>query len=713
MRMDFKTYLTEAGKSVQQTSDQRTHSEHVNHLAFDGHDAVAEAHEGLSKLHNFLTGKQTNIPKSLTTKVDGAPAFHIIKGQDGRLGLATKGLFNKNPKIAWNHEDISTHYGHAPGLEAIMHDLYDHAHKVLPKNMRPGEIYKGDALFGGDRKPETRDGQVSFIPNLLRYKYPKGSNEADRIQKAKVGVAFHTHYDAKGRASPISDQQRDKFQSHPDVFNMDPRINVDPQNYTPDERAEYNTHMENARREYQKLDPGAYDAMGHHNMDMRSYANDVVRRGTNEPLTTAGYIEHLNQKHKKEIEKYKTQASVDKKMAAHSDKVNEIMRNKEHFDKIFKMHDHLQKAKNVLIGVLDKNNASHVELPNGQPTVHEGYVDESGRKYVQQGLGGFSQYNLSGAGRFQKPVKESLNEDIKLPGKSHVSFIGRTQPPHGGHLHAVQGTMDQADKIGATHTILLTHTHDKNNPLTPEQKLYYAQKSFPGANVQMTSPAAPSLLHHASQLHAQGIRNFTVVAGPERLASYDKLLNSYNGVKGPHGYYKFDSINLMPSGDRDPDAEGVEGASGTAMKEAAKNGDRETFHAMASPHLTPTDKDKMMKDVQAGLAKFAKPKKLAEETVSAGLMVRGLGDVSGNPAVQDDPLQQYIGANALAKDQQNGALMKMMKDSQLNLIGFKEFNPHTVSRVKSLPYYEQDPNGDMLLRDKIRNKGKDNNATKG
>jgi hypothetical protein len=191
-----------------------------------------------------------------------------------------------------------------------MHDLYDHAHKVLPKNMKPGEIYKGDALFGGDRQPESRDGHISFMPNLLRYKYPKGSNDADRIQRAKVGVAFHTHYDAKGRASPITDEQRNKFQSHPDVYDMDPRVKVDPQNYTPAERTDYNTHMENARREYQKLDPGAYDAMGHHNMDMRGYANDVVRKGTGEPLTTENYIGHLNSKHEKEIAKYLDKISL-------------------------------------------------------------------------------------------------------------------------------------------------------------------------------------------------------------------------------------------------------------------------------------------------------------------------------------------------------------------------------------------------------------------
>jgi hypothetical protein len=40
--------------------------------------------------------------------------------------------------------------------------------------------------------------------------------------------------------------------------------------------------------------------------------------------------------------------------------------------------------------------------------------------------------------------------------------------------------------------------------------------------------------------------------------------------------------------------------------------------------------------------------------------------------------------------------MKMMKDSQHNLIGFKEFNPHKNTRDKTLAYYEEDPNGDYL-----------------
>lgn len=100
-----------------------------------------------------------------------------------------------------------------------------------------------------------------------------------------------------------------------------------------------------------------------------------------------------------------------------------------------------------------------------------------------------------------------------------------------------------------------------------------------------------------------------------------------------------------------------------------------------------------------------------EETTSGGDAVRGFGDISGNPAVQDSPLQQYLGTNALASDKNNGALLKLMKDSQTNLVGFKEFNPNT--RDKALEYYETDVNADPLLRDKIRNRNKINNVTKG
>ena len=169
--------------------------------------------------------------------------------------------------------------------------------------------------------------------------------------------------------------------------------------------------------------------------------------------------------------------------------------------------------------------------------------------------------------------------------------------------------------------------------------------------------------------------------------------SKYNGVdtgeKG-HGHFNFDNITVHSAGRRDPDAEGIEGVSGSRQRELARNGNYEGFRAGAPSAMNDQQVMNLYNDVRNARPpeKPVKPakKKLKEETlsgtVSGGLMVRGFGDVSGNPAVQNDPLQQYIDTNALAKDDINGALMKMMKDSKHDVLGFKSFDPKEFEKVK-------------------------------
>ena len=73
-------------------------------------------------------------------------------------------------------------------------------------------------------------------------------------------------------------------------------------------------------------------------------------------------------------------------------------------------------------------------------------------------------------------------------------------------------------------------------------------------------------------LEAKGYTDIIYVAGSDRVDSFTKLLNDYNGKD-----YTFDSINIVSAGQRDPDAEGAEGMSASKMKAAAAEGDFETF----------------------------------------------------------------------------------------------------------------------------------------
>ena len=52
------------------------------------------------------------------------------------------------------------------------------------------------------------------------------------------------------------------------------------------------------------------------------------------------------------------------------------------------------------------------------------------------------------------------------------------------------------------------------------------------------------------------MRTLKIVGGADRVKEFTKLANNYNGK-----LYDFDKVDVISSGDRDPDAEGVEGLS--------------------------------------------------------------------------------------------------------------------------------------------------------
>jgi hypothetical protein len=62
------------------------------------------------------------------------------------------------------------------------------------------------------------------------------------------------------------------------------------------------------------------------------------------------------------------------------------------------------------------------------------------------------------------------------------------------------------------------------------------------------------------------------VVGGDRKSEFENLANKYNGQ-----LYNFDSLNVISAGERDPDAEGVEGMSASKLRSLAADGDFDTF----------------------------------------------------------------------------------------------------------------------------------------
>ena len=171
-----------------------------------------------------------------------------------------------------------------------------------------------------------------------------------------------------------------------------------------------------------------------------------------------------------------------------------------------------------------------------------------------------------------------LTELFEQQTNKHASFcFGRMNPPTVGHAQLINTVANSAQ--GGDYFIFTSQSHDaKKNPLDYPTKVKFLKALFPDQAGHIVYDTSLKTVPQVAQwLYEQGYRSVTFVAGGDRLPAFKELLTAYNGKEGGNVYYKFDSINFVSSGDRDPDADGVAGVSASSAREAASRGDMEAF----------------------------------------------------------------------------------------------------------------------------------------
>lgn len=167
--------------------------------------------------------------------------------------------------------------------------------------------------------------------------------------------------------------------------------------------------------------------------------------------------------------------------------------------------------------------------------------------------------------------------DIFCESSKSIAFcFGRFNPPTIGH----KALMDKLAESNPNYKIFVSQTQDKkDNPLDYETKIKFIKSMFPEhASHVVVNRGLNTVMKIAVSLYDDGYRDVTLVAGSDRLDSFKKLIEDYNGVEGKaHGFYKFNSINFVLSGEREDGAEGVAGVSATGAREAAKEGNKAEF----------------------------------------------------------------------------------------------------------------------------------------
>jgi hypothetical protein len=359
----------------EETAGQESKLKHIHHteelMVHDGEPGFHHSLDALHHAHEFLTTGHSEA--NITTKYDGSPS--VIFGHHpttGRFFVASKSAFNEAPKINYTPEDIDKNHGHAPGLAVKLKQALRHLPKVAPKH----GTYQGDIMYGeGD--VVASNGQHNFTPNTITYSADEDSPEGEKIAKSKFGIVVHTKYNnsifsPKSGTGISFNPDTHNFNHHPDVNLIDHKVDNTFLGHTPHNEIMYQNNISAAKRAYKEAPHDTFNSIEPHKEHISTYVNDTVKNET-EP-SVPGYKNFLRYKYGKTIDKLKRAQSKfgkQKELDAHIQNVEE---NNPQFESFFKIHNHVQKAKNALVDSLSRSQTKFNHSVGGTPTNPEGFV---------------------------------------------------------------------------------------------------------------------------------------------------------------------------------------------------------------------------------------------------------------------------------------------------------------------------------------------------
>ena len=373
--MNFKQHIVEA---------KNTHMTHIEDMVIDGGvDGARDAIFALRDLRDMLAG-HTNDTKQVTVKWDGAPAvFAGIDPSDGKFFVAKKGIFNKNPKVYKSVKDVKADTSGDLAKKLTV------AFKELSKLGIKKGVYQGDIMFTKpDLKRTTIDGKkyITFHPNTIVYAIP--IEAAKEIQRAKIGVVWHTYYSGStfesmsasfGVSVSAFKNVRTVWQKSanlPDISGL--------ATLTTKETNEITKHISNAGKLFQKIKGSTLNDVAADpdiNLFINTFRNTKVR--TQEDVTdSSAYVEELigwiENRYNTEKERLKSDAGKDRKEEAKLAALEFFSDdNKDNLISMFDMQNELVMAKIKLLTHLDSMDSinTFIKTKDGfRVTGAEGYV---------------------------------------------------------------------------------------------------------------------------------------------------------------------------------------------------------------------------------------------------------------------------------------------------------------------------------------------------
>ena len=404
--LSFKQFLNE--------KVQLTHLEHVEDILLDY--GKAGGYRTLSFLEDVFKSLQTGKHNfhTVQAKVDGAPA--IVSGWDpesGKFFVATKSLFNKNPKVNYTDADVDANHGHSDGLSSKLKD----ALKYLPNVIKKGCIVQGDFMYSkSDLKNETIDGVscVTFQPNTITYAVPTNSKLYKIITGSQIGIIFHTEYNGTSVTdlSAGFEINDNSFHKTKDVYCRTTNVQdvSGSIGFTAKEETEFRKELDRLNKIVNDFDDKKLDFILDDKklvIRIKAYINSKVRTGKKVSKNEIkDFVDYIYSIFDKETEKLKSEKGKDKKQAEKAEFIKKLRDNFSLLYSFFYWHDDIQVIKNLLIdklNTIDSPEVPYIRKGNLlEPTDPEGFVIASSRenavKFVNRSVFSAMNFNLGKMG---------------------------------------------------------------------------------------------------------------------------------------------------------------------------------------------------------------------------------------------------------------------------------------------------------------------------
>ena len=354
----------------------------------------------LQSLRDMLAGSARS-SINMTVKWDGAPAiFAGIDPSDGKFFVAKKSVFNVNPKLYKTNQEIDD------DLSGTLNEKFKVALKEFSKLGIKGVI-QGDLMYTDDLSKETIEGvsYYTFQPNTIVYAVPVDSDLGRVMNKANIGVVWHTTYTGSSLPEMKASFGVDISKlSKPTSVWMDDATYKDVSGratFTQKETDAVTKILSNTGKTFQRINaPMLRQFLKLQDSltgvlvgaSLKTYNNSKVRAGEiikNPKQHAAGYVKWVENSIQKQIDKVKSDKGKEKYTNMQKEYVRDFKKHVYNLTQIITFQNLLVDAKMQIVKKLNSFKGltdTFIRTPNGYKVTNpEGYVaiDRVGGKAVK------------------------------------------------------------------------------------------------------------------------------------------------------------------------------------------------------------------------------------------------------------------------------------------------------------------------------------------